>query len=174
MSLFSVLVWDEVRVSFNEKFIDAVLQNFLPEIQLFTQGTELPDSRILDRLKFSPNFSLDKIKLSFKDDGLLNLQINGFNPELSGRASTKISLINVSMSFTVSLRNFRFDGVLKITSKYENGVLVPDIYFEGNLSLSFTFKLDLGNNMLYRAFSSIINNIANFAKDLVKPTIKRY
>ena len=141
--------------------------NSLKELSFQIQG-------FLDRLKFSISiFSLDKIKLSFKDDGLLNLQINGFNPELSGRGSTKNSLIKVSIIFTVSLRNFRFDGDLKITTKYENGVLVPDIYFEGNPSLSFTFKYDLGNYMLHRTFSSIINNIADFAKDLVMPTIKK-
>ena len=50
LSLFGLFICDGVRVAINEKFIDAVLQNFLPEIKKFTQGTELPDSGALDRL----------------------------------------------------------------------------------------------------------------------------
>ena len=99
---FSLLICDGVRVAINEKFIDAVLKNFLPEIKKFTQGTELPDSGCLDRLKFSiPNFDLSKIKLTFTDKGLLNLQINGISPELSGRATKRI-IFKIRKSFTVT------------------------------------------------------------------------
>ena len=164
---FSLLICDGVRVAINEKFIDAVLKNFLPEIKKFTQGTELPDSGCLDRLKFSiPNFDLSKIKLTFTDKGLLNLQINGLNPELNGREKFWRN------KFTVFLKDFRFNGNLKITSKKENGVIVPDVYFEENPSINFNIKLDLGNGFFMRAISNLFSGVANIAKKFVMPSLK--
>ena len=66
------------------------IKRFFPEIKKFADGTDLPDSGALDRLHFKiPNFSLDKVKLTFTDKGLLNLKIDGLSPELSGRAKKK-------------------------------------------------------------------------------------
>ena len=82
---FTKLICDGVRVAINEKFIQAILTNFSPEIQKYAQGTELPDCPPIDKIKISiPNFSLDKINLSFNEQGLLNIQINGLSPELKG------------------------------------------------------------------------------------------
>ena len=170
---FSLLICDGVRVAINEKFIDAVLKNFLPEIKKFTQGTELPDSGCLDRLKFSiPNFDLSKIKLTFTDKGLLNLQINGLSPELSGRATKRI-IFKIRKSFTVTLKNFRFNGNLKITSKYDKGVLVPDIYFDGDPSLNFSPKISLGGGIINKILSFLINGVASLAKGFIMPAIKK-
>jgi len=170
---FSLLICDGVRVAINEKFIDAVLKNFLPEIKKFTQGTELPDSGCLDRLKFSiPNFDLNKIKLSFTNQGLLNLQINGISPELSGRA-TKRFIFKIRKSFTVTLKNFNFNGNLKITSKYDKGVLVPDVYFDGNPYLNFSPKISLGGGIINKILSFLINGIASLAKGFIMPAIKK-
>ena len=136
LSFFSLLICDGVRVAINEKFIDAVLNNFLPEIKQYTQGTDLPSSEHLENLKFSiPNFDLNKVKLTFTDKGLLNLQINGLDPELKGTAKKKILLVIVKKSFTITLKDFTFNGNLKITSKNENGVIVTDVYFEENQAL---------------------------------------
>ena len=172
-SLFGLFICDGVRVAINEKFIDAVLQNFLPEIKKFTQGTELPDSGCLDRLKFSiPNFDLSKVQLSFTPSGLLNLKINGLSPVLEGRASKRI-IVKIRKSFTLTLQNFRFDGNLKITSKYDKGVLVQDAYFEGNPSMNFKVKLSLGGGILNKILSFLLNGIANLAKGFVMPAIKK-
>ncbi len=171
---FSLLICDGVRVAINEKFIDAVLKNFLPEIKKFTQGTELPDSGCLDRLKFSiPNFDLSKIKLTFTDKGLLNLQINGLSPELSGRATKKIAFVRVRKSFTVTLKNFRFNGNLKITSKNDKGVLVPDIYFDGDPSMNFSPKISLGGGIINKILSFLINGVSSLAKGFIMPAIKK-
>ena len=90
LCILPFFICDGVRVAINEKFIDAVLKGFLPEIKKFADGTDLPDSGALDRLHFKiPNFSLDKVKLTFTDKGLLNLKIDGLSPELSGRAKKK-------------------------------------------------------------------------------------
>ena len=172
-SLFGLFICDGVRIAINEKFIDAVLQNFLPEIKKFTQGTELPDAGCLDRLKFSiPNFDLSKVQLNFTQNGLLNLKINGLSPVLKGRVSKRI-IVKIRKSFTLTLQNFRFDGNLRITSKNDKGVLVQDAYFEGNPSMNFKVKLSLGGGILNKILSFLINNIVNLAKKFVMPAIKK-
>ena len=172
-SLFGLFICDGVRVAINEKFIDAVLQNFLPEIKKFTQGTELPDSGCLDLLKFSiPNFDLSKVQLSFTSSGLLNLKINGLDPVLEGRATKKI-IVKIRKSFTLTLKNFRFDGNLRITSKNDNGVLVQDAYFEGDPSINFSAKISLGGGIINEILGKILNNIAGLAKSFVMPALKK-
>ena len=173
LCLLPFFICDGVRVAINEKFIDAVLQNFLPEIKKLADGVDLPDSGILDRLHFSiPNFSLDKVKLSFTDAGLLNLQINGLSPELKGRATKRI-IVKIRKSFTVTLKNFKFNGNLRITSKKENGVLVPDVYFNSDPSINFSVKLDLGHGLLKKAVAALLSGVANLAKKFVMPAIKK-
>ena len=169
-----LLICDGVRVAINEKFIDAILKNFLPEIKKFADGTSLNDSGILDRLYFKiPNFSLDKVKLVFTDSGLLNIQINGLSPELSGRATKKILFVKIRKSFTVTLKNFRFNGYLKVGYKRENGVLVPDIYFNSDPSINFTFRLSLGHSVLQKIVAGILNGVAGIVKKFVMPTIRK-
>ena len=173
LCLLPFFICDGVRVAINEKFIDAVLQNFLPEIKKLADGVDLPDSGMLDRLHFSlPNFSLDKVKLSFTDAGLLNLQINGLSPELKGRATKRI-IVKIRKSFTVTLKNFKFNGNLRITSKKENGVLVPDVYFNSDPSINFSVKLDLGHGLLKKAVAALLSGVANLAKKFVMPAIKK-
>ena len=124
-----------------------MLQSFLPELKQMADGTDLDDSGCLDRLHFKiPNFSLDKIGISFTNTGLLNIKINGLSPELSGRATKKILFVKVRKSFTVTLKNFRFDGNFKVGTKYVDGVRVPDLTFSGDPSINFTAKLDLGHS----------------------------
>ena len=173
LCLLPFFICDGVRVAINEKFIDAVLQNFLPEIKKLADGVDLPDSGILDRLHFSiPNFSLDKVKLSFTDAGLLNLQINGLSPELKGRATKRI-IVKIRKSFTVTLKNFKFNGNLRITSKKENGVLIPDVYFNSDPSINFSVKLDLGHGLLNKLVAALLSGVANLAKRFVMPAIKK-
>ena len=172
-SLFGLFICDGVRVAINEKFIDAVLKNFLPEIKKFTQGTELPDSGALDRLKFSiPNFDLNKVQLSFTSSGLLNLKINGLDPVLEGRATKKI-IVKIRKSFTLTLKNFRFDGNLRITSKNDNGVLVQDAYFEGNPNINFNARISLGGGIINSLLEKLLNNVADMAKSFVMPALKK-
>jgi len=166
-------ICDGVRVAINEKFINAVLLNFLPEIKKITDGISLKNSGILDRLYFKiPNFALDKVKLAFTDKGLLNLQIDGLSPELSGRIKKKI-IFKINKSFKVTLKNFKFNGFLKISSKRENGILVPDVYFNSDPSINFKVKLDLGHSLLQKALASILNGAANIAKKFVMPAIRK-
>ena len=165
---------DGVRVAINEKFITAMLQSFLPELKQMADGTDLDDSGCLDRLHFKiPNFSLDKIGISFTDTGLLNIKINGLSPELSGRATKKILFVKVRKSFTVTLKNFRFDGNFKVGTKYVDGVRVPDLTFSGDPYINFTAKLDLGHSILWKLVSGILNTIANIVKKFVMPAIRR-
>ena len=173
LCLLPFFICDGVRVAINEKFIDAVLQNFLPEIKKLADGVDLPDSGMLDRLHFSlPNFSLDKVKLSFTDAGLLNLQINGLSPQLKGRATKRI-IFKIRKSFTVTLKNFKFNGNLRITSKKENGVLIPDVYFNSDPSMNFSIKLDLGHGLLNKLVAALLSGVANLAKRFVMPAIKK-
>ena len=169
-----ILICDGVRVAINEKFIQAILTNFAPEIQKYAQGTELPDYSCLDRLKFSiPNFSLDKVNLSFNEQGLLNIQINGLSPELSGRISKKI-LVRITKSFSVSLRNFVLKANFKISSKKnDKDILVPDIYLDSDPTIIFTPKINLGKNPIFKALASILNGAANIAKSFAMPAIKK-
>ena len=165
---------DGVRVAINEKFITAMLQSFLPELKQMADGTDLDDSGCLDKLHFKiPNFSLDKIGISFTNTGLLNIKINGLSPELSGRATKKILFVKVRKSFTVTLKNFRFDGNFKVGTKYVDGVRVPDLTFSGDPSINFTAKLDLGHSILWKLVSGILSTIANIVKKFVMPAIRR-
>ena len=72
-SLFSLLICDGVRVAINEKFIESILQNFLPEIKQYTQGTELEGSKHVSDLKFSiPNLLIPiYVDLTFLDFAIL-------------------------------------------------------------------------------------------------------
>ena len=166
-------ICDGVRVAINEKFIDGVLQNFLPEIKKIADGVDLPNSGMLDRLHFKiPDFSLDKVKLAFTDTGLLNIQINGVSPVITGRATKKI-VFKIRKSFTLTLRNFKFNGYLKIGYKKENGVLIPDIYFNSDPSINFSFKLNLGHNVIFKLVSKLFNGVSDIAKKYVMPAIKK-
>ena len=170
---FSLLICDGVRVAINEKFIDAILNSYLPEIKKCTQGTEFPNSEYFENLKFSiPNFDLNKVKCTFTDKGFLNLQINGLNPQLKGTVKGKLFLVTVKKSFTFTLKDFRFNTKLKITSKKDNGVLVPAAYFEEKPSINFEVKLGLGDHIVMKIISSIFNNVINFAKKIVNPIIE--
>lgn len=173
LCILPFFICDGVRVAINEKFIDAVLKGFLPEIKKFADGTDLPDSGALDRLHFKiPNFSLDKVKLTFTDKGLLNLKIDGLSPELSGRAKKKI-LVTIRKSFTITLKNFYFNGYLRITHKLENGVLVPNIYFDSSPDINFKPKLSLGSSIVEKVLGGLLSGVANLAKKFIMPAIKK-
>ena len=75
------------------------------------------------------------MKFTFTESGILNIKIDNVSPEFSGKKKKKILFIKITKRFTVEIRNFRFDGNLKISSKYENGVLVPYVYKENELKL---------------------------------------
>ena len=174
LCILPFFICDGVRVAINEKFIDAVLKGFLPEIKKFADGTDLPDSGALDRLHFKiPNFSLDKVKLTFTDKGLLNLKIDGLSPELSGRAKKKILFVKIKKSFTITLKNFYFNGNLRITHKLENGVLVPNIYFDSSPDINFKPKLSLGSSIIQKILAGLLSGIANLAKKFIMPAIKK-
>ena len=167
------LICDGVRIAINEKFIDALLKNFLPEIQQYTSGTEIPDYSILERMTFSiPNFSLDKINLSFTEQGLLNVKVNELEPVIIGRAKKKI-IVDFEKSFVLTLKKFNFDGNLKIGTKNDNGVLVPDVYFDSEPTMDFSPKINLGDNILEEAVSAIFNGVTFVAKIFIIPAIKK-
>ena len=153
-SLFSLLICDGVRVAINEKFIQSILLNFLPELKKITEGTKLDNPSHVSDFKFSiPNFELNKVKFTFTESGILNIKIDNLSPEFSGRAEAKIAFIKITKRFTVEIRNFRLDGNLKIASKYENGVLVPYVYKENENLCKVVLKDDAGNVKLVCAFA---------------------
>ena len=116
------------RINYNGRFYG--------KIQKYAQGTELPDYPPLDKLKISiPNFSLDKVNLSFNEQGLLNIQINGLSPELNGIINAKF----IQKSFSIYFRNFVLNAIFTISSKKnDKGILVPNMYLESNPTIKFT------------------------------------
>ena len=77
------------------------------------------------------------------------------NIKYKGRTKIKFVFATVKKDFTVTLKNFRINGNLKITSKKENGVHVPDVYFEENPSINFSAKTSLGHSVLMKLISGI-------------------
>ena len=171
LCLTSFFICDGVRISIDEKFIDAILKNFSPEIQKIADGISLKDDGKLDRLFFKiPNFNLNRVNLGFTNTGLLNLQINGLNPELSGRITVKI-IFKIRQSLTITLKNFYFNGNLRVGSKMKNGILVPDIIFDSEPKLNFTIKLSLGSGIIKKALAWLLSGIANLIKKFVMPAV---
>ena len=113
------------------------------------------------------------MKFTFTESGLLNININGLSPELSGRAKAKIAFVKITKRFTVEIRNFRFDGNLKIASKYVNGVYVPDVSFNNDPYRNFSVKFHLGGGLLNKVLEFIGNGVASIAKKFVLPAIKK-
>ena len=170
--VFQFIILDGARVAINEKFIDAVLKNFEPELIQMAKGTKIEDQGDIDNLEFSiPNFELNKIKIAFTNEGLLNIVINNLSPRLEGTVHYRI-IFKCKNNFDISLRNFYFNANLRITSKYDQGKLVPDVQFVGDPDINFTIKLDIdgfGGNIV----ASILELAGNFGKKFIMPVIKR-
>jgi hypothetical protein len=159
-------------VAINEKFIDAILKNFEPEIKKLAKGTKIPDQGKVDNLEFSiPNFNLNGIKISFTNAGLLNIQINNLEPRLEGTVHYRI-IFKCKNNFVVTLRNFKFNASLKVTSKYDKGVLVPDVQFVGDPNINFKFKLSL-DGFLGGLIAKILQLAGNFGRKYIIPAIKK-
>jgi hypothetical protein len=171
-----LVILDGARVAINEKFIHAILKNFEPEIRKFAQGTKIPDSGRLDNMEFNiPNFNLNGIKITFSNKGLLNIQINNLEPRLKGTVHYKILwLIKSKNNFVVTLRNFKFNANLKITSKYNYKVraTVPDVQILGDPVIDFKFKLSL-DGFLGGLIAGILQLAGNFARKFIIPAIRK-
>ena len=136
------------------------------------KGTKIPDQGKVDNLEFSiPNFNLNGIKISFTNAGLLNIQINNLEPRLEGTVHYRI-IFMCKNNFVVTLRNFKFNASLKVTSKYDKGVLVPDVQFVGDPNINFKFKLSL-DGFLGGLIAKILQLAGNFGRKYIIPAIKK-
>ena len=172
LCIFQFIILDGARVTINEKFIDAILNHFKTEITLLAKGIRLPDQDQINNLEFIiPNFNLNKIKISFTNGGLINIQINNLQPRLDGTIHSKLLFIKVKHNFVITLRNFQFSANFNVTSKYDKGVLVPDIQFAGDPNIDFSFNLDM-SGFLGGLLGKMLQLTANFGKTFIMPTIK--
>ena len=87
---------------------------------------------------YVPNFSLDKIDLSFGNDGLINIKISNLSPYLTGTVTYSVIFTTVSNNFKVTLNNFYLNAKLKIKSRQiASDQYAPDAEFVGDPELDF-------------------------------------
>ena len=160
------------KVALNDYFINSILAVFENDIKNLIQEVELKPSKHFYNMVFSvPNFSLDKIKLSFGDDGIINININNLEPFLSGTFDYKI-IARIRKSFKVTLKKFSLDAKVRVKSRLlSNGKYAPDAEFVEAPKLKFKINLNLSGSIA-NMIAKLLSLAGNFAKNIVLPLFK--
>ena len=113
------------------------------------------------------NFSFDKVKLNFDEDGSLNLKFINIQADFSGNFHSV-----VITKFTATLYNFCIEQNFKIKSKYlESGIYVP--YFESNEEpkIKFDYITKFGYEQKEFSYLNKLINNGDFTKEFILPNI---
>ena len=162
-----------VKYIINDELIDLLIPYF--EYYIKKNVTEKKsitnnkfESILFKNLEFQiNNFSIDKFKLNFDEDGSLNLRFNNIQAVFSGTFHTI-----VISKFSANLYNFYIEQNFKIKSKYsEQGVYVP--YFESNENpkIKFDYITKLGEDQREFAYLNELINNGDFTKEFILPNI---
>jgi len=165
-----LLLCDElggIKVVLNDEFIKSTLANFEDKIKVFLEGVKLEDQKPLTNMVFGvKNFTLDKINLSFGEDGLINVKVKNLEPFLIGQISIKI-ISAIVKKFTIRLTNFSLEGKVRVKSKQlSNGGYTPDAEFVSDPKLYFNIKFEIGGSL-----GSIVEKALNSAVDIIQKII---
>ena len=107
-----------LKVAITDDFINSVLVAFEDDIKDLLKGVRIDDMEYLSNMVFYvPNFSVDKIDLSFGNDGLINIKISNLAPYLTGTVTYSVIFTTLSNNFKVTLNNFYLNAKVKIKSR---------------------------------------------------------
>lgn len=156
-----------IKVVLNDEFINSALANFEDKIKVFLKGVKLEDQKPLTNMVFGiKDFTLDKIHLSFGEDGLINVKVKNLEPFLTGQVSIKIFTTIVN-KFSIRLRNFSLEGKVRVKSKQlSNGGYAPDAEFVSNPKVYFDIKFVIDG-----ALGNLVEKVLNSATDIIQTII---
>ena len=175
LCLLSLFFCDEeggVKVAVNDKFINSILLNFESDIKDLLQGVQLDDTDSVTNMVFGiPNFSTDKVDLSFGEDGLINIKLKNLEPYLTGTYHYKI-IWEFSNNFKVILKDFSLDAQIRAKEKeLSSGNYAPYAEFVGDPNMDFTIDIDI-DGVIGTILAEIINFLDGFTKKIILPIMK--
>ena len=162
-----------VKYIINDELIDLLMPHFEFFIkknvsEKISVANNKFESIPFENLEFQiTNFSIDKFKLNFDEDGSLNLKFINLQAEFTGSFNTL-----VITKFSASLYNFCIEQNFKIKSKYlDSGIYMP--YFESNEEPKINFDYITKFGEKQEDFAYLIKLIKNgdFTKEFILPNI---
>ena len=162
-----------LKAAITDDFINSVLVAFEDDIKDVLNGVRIDDREYLSNMIFYvPNFSLDKIDLSFGNDGLINIKISNLSPYLTGTVTYSVIFTTVSNNFKVTLNNFYLNARIRIKSRQiASDQYAPDAEFVGDPELDFDINFEIDGILGY-IVEKILNFAGDFGKGIIMPLIR--
>ena len=147
--LFSLLYCnDSKKDKITEDYIYSILNDLYPEIKNIFEYLKYDKIFINETILFTiPEFTLDKIQINIKDDGIVNLKLRDIIPSLR-KEIPRISKLCVVRHLFVLLNDFEMEINIK---KIENDLKIveePIINYRPEVHSNYNLMLDLFNSMI--------------------------
>ena len=167
-----IFVSNESNININEEYIKSILIDFYPEIRKIFDNMKYDELFKSETILFKiPEFTIDKVSIEIKDNGIVNIKLKDVVPILR-KEIPRIATLRVVRNFIVQLNDFELEINYKINNKNDlDKFYVPEVERVGEPIINYNPEIISNYREMKEQFKSMIEN-GEFNLIYIEPIIK--
>ena len=171
--LFILFSFCQSNIKLSELYIKTILTNFYSEIKDIFEFLKYDDLFLNETILFTiPEFTIDKILISIKDDEIINFKLKDVLPSLRKEIFRDPKIV-VVRNLIVLLNDFELEINIKIKKRYNSDEQnSPEFELLGNPIINYNPEVLSNYNVMREKFTLMIEN-GEFRKIYIIPIINK-